>query len=136
MTEMQTQPCTGNNEGDAEWKQENPESLPLKGKPSVQQSPVRPKPSNKHALRQVLDLQERIHESGQLIAQDLSEESDKKIRASLATALAKLGSSWTVLQDSKRELRGKPRLKAADAKTPKPKSIAFDVGETNLQQTG
>ena len=60
-------------------------------------------------MHQVLDIQALTHAAAMGLGEDFRETSDKEERARVALAIASLGKSWTTLQDSKREILGRPK---------------------------
>lgn len=57
----------------------------------------------------MVDLQLFAYEAAQQLAADLKEAQDKGTRARVATAISNLAKAWTALEDSKREIRGRPK---------------------------
>lgn len=101
----------------------------LRSKPSVVSAPVRLTVGKTHSLKQVIALQNAAHSAGEILSKDMISAGDRKERAAIATALARVCSSWTVLQDAKREIRGKGRVKPVEAKQPKQPKIKFHIEE-------
>ncbi len=60
-------------------------------------------------MRQVLDIQALTHAAAMGLGEDFRGTSDKEGRSRVALAIASLGKSWTTLQDSKREILGRPK---------------------------
>ncbi len=60
-------------------------------------------------MRQVLDFQALTHAAAMGLGEDFRETSDKEERSRVAMAISSLGKSWTTLQDSKREILGRPK---------------------------
>ena len=60
-------------------------------------------------MHQVLDFQLITHEAAIGLREDFRETHDKDERSRVALAIASLGKSWTTLQDSKREILGRPK---------------------------
>ena len=67
------------------------------------------KPGRRLSMHQVLDFQLITHEAALGLAGDFRGTHDKEERARVALAIASLGKSWTTLQDSKREILGRPK---------------------------
>ena len=60
-------------------------------------------------MHQVLDFQHITHAAAMGLGEDFRTTHDKDERARVALAIASLGKSWTTLQDSKREILGRPK---------------------------
>ena len=60
-------------------------------------------------MRQVLDIQALTHAAAMGLGEDFRGTDDKEERSRVALAIASLGKSWTTLQDSKREILGRPK---------------------------
>ena len=60
-------------------------------------------------MQQVLDIQALTHAAAMGLGEDFRGTDDKEERARVALAIASLGKSWTTLQDSKREILGRPK---------------------------
>jgi hypothetical protein len=58
----------------------------------------------------VVDLQGHIFETVQGLRADFLETSDREKRVRLAVAISVLAKSWSVLQDDKREILGRPKV--------------------------
>jgi hypothetical protein len=71
----------------------------------------RVKPGRRDALRQVIALQRAAYQVGLALAADSQATESREERARVATAFGNISKAFVSLQDCKRELRGKPRLK-------------------------
>ena len=60
-------------------------------------------------MQQVLDIQALTHAAAMGLGEDFRGTSDREERARVAMAISSLGKSWTTLQDSKREILGRPK---------------------------
>ena len=60
-------------------------------------------------MSQVLDFQLITHEAAMGLGEDFRGTDDREERSRVALAIASLGKSWTTLQDSKREILGRPK---------------------------
>lgn len=73
----------------------------------------------RNSLLQVLDIQQISQDVVRILRADVEKETDKKVRAQLASAIAQLGRSWCSLQDTKREILGKPRVGTGQTAMPR-----------------
>lgn len=80
----------------------------------------RVKPGRRDALKQVIALQRAAYHFGLALAADSEKTESREERARVATAFGNVSKAWVSLQDAKRELRGKPRLKAVEPPKRKP----------------
>lgn len=69
----------------------------------------RVRPGRRLSLRQVVELQDIAFQAAQGLIADFKETSEKEERARVASAISNLAKGWVSLQDSKREILGKPR---------------------------
>jgi hypothetical protein len=69
----------------------------------------RVRPGRRLSLRQVVELQGIVFEAGKGLAADFQEMKEGEERARVASAIANLAKGWVSLQDSKREILGKPK---------------------------
>ena len=67
------------------------------------------RPGRRLALRQVLDFQEIAHGAAKGLHEDFQGTKDREERARVASAISNLGKTWISLQDSKREILGRPK---------------------------
>lgn len=81
----------------------------------------RARPGRRLSLRQVLDLQEITHEMAVGLRGDFNASSDREERARVAGAVANLSKALVSLQDSKREILGKPKAGVLKPEDPKSK---------------
>jgi len=83
----------------------------------------RVRPGRRLSLRQVLDFQNIAHEAAVGLRSDFLEATDREERARVASAISNLAKGWVSLQDSKREILGKPRagVRKHAVERPKPK---------------
>ena len=91
---------------------------------------TRIKPGRRTSLRQVIDFQQIAHEAAQGLRADFTGTQDRDERARVASAIANLGKSWCSLQDSKREILGRPKagvLKPESAKARQRRHQARDL---------
>jgi hypothetical protein len=70
---------------------------------------ARVKPGRRTSLRHVVDLQDIIHGAALGLKVDFHASCDREERARVANAMSNLGKSWCSLQDTKREIQGKPK---------------------------
>ena len=77
--------------------------------PPDQTGVPRIKPGRRLSMHQVLDFQLITHEAAMGLGEDFRGTDDKEERSRVALAIASLGKSWTTLQDSKREILGRPK---------------------------
>ena len=78
-------------------------------------------------MQQVLDIQALTHAAAMGLGEDFRGTDDKEERARVALAIASLGKSWTTLQDSKREILGRPKagvLKPQNQKSKRTRQFA------------
>jgi len=69
----------------------------------------RVRPGRRLSLRQVTDFQDIAHQLAQGLQKDFLASSNGDDRARVASAFANVGKTWVSLQDSKREILGKPK---------------------------
>jgi hypothetical protein len=72
----------------------------------------RVQPGRRLSLRQVVDLQRCCYETAKGLSEDFEKTEAKGERAKIASSLSNLAKGWVALQDSKREILGKPRAGA------------------------
>ncbi|MDA1277968.1 MAG: hypothetical protein O2960_28570 [Verrucomicrobia bacterium] len=77
--------------------------------PPNQTGMPRIKPGRRLSMQQVLDIQALTHAAAMGLGEDFRGTSDREERARVAMAISSLGKSWTTLQDSKREILGRPK---------------------------
>lgn len=109
----------------------NEETRQLNGKNGenhVVKKETRAKPSSRHSLKQVLELQSAVYEAGSLLREDIKSASADE-RSKLASSLATLATSWTRLQDIKQQIQGKGKPMPVPSKLPNRKPATYDIGE-------
>ncbi len=76
------------------------------------------RPGRRQSLRQVLDLQDIAHRAAKGLEEDFNRTESREERARVAGAISNLGKAWVSLQDSKREILGRPKagVRKVDAK--------------------
>src|SRR6266852_7551066 len=79
------------------------------------------RPGRRRSLRQVLDFQDVAHEVALGLRDDFLGTTDREERARIGSSIANLGKCWATLQDSKREILGKP--KAGVLKPERPRKV-------------
>ena len=79
------------------------------------------RPGRRLSLRQVLDFQDIAHGAALGLRDDFLGATDREQRARVASSIANLGKCWATLQDSKREILGKPKAGVLKPERPKPK---------------
>ena len=79
------------------------------------------RPGRRLSLRQVLDFQDIAHEAAKGLSADFQGTTDREQRARVASSIANLGKCWATLQDSKREILGKPKAGVLKPERPKRK---------------
>lgn len=65
--------------------------------------------SNRNSLGQALDIQRITHQSALTLQSIFVQTEDSNLKSKLATVISALGKTWVALQDSKREILGKPK---------------------------
>jgi hypothetical protein len=83
-------------------------------------------------LRQVVDLQSFSFEAAKGLVADFQQTTDKEERARVASAISNLGKAWVSLQDSKREILGRPKAGAFKAERRKSKESHRQWSEFEL----
>ena len=77
--------------------------------PPTSNGTKRIRPGRRLALRQVLVLQDLTHRAAKGLHEDFQGTKDREERARVASAISNLGKTWVSLQDSKREILGRPK---------------------------
>lgn len=77
--------------------------------PTPANAVTRIKPGRRTSLRQVVDFQEITHAAALGLRDDFTGTQDREQRARVAGAIANLAKGWVALQDSKREILGRPK---------------------------
>ena len=91
------------------------------------------------ALKQAVQLQDALVESGLALHEDLKAMTDLEQRARSAAAIASVAKGWQALQDQIRILRGRPlpgslRPEKAKPKHPKPSALIPMPSESSTDQ--
>ena len=86
----------------------------------------RARPGRRLSLRQVLDLQDIAHEVAVGLRGDFNATSDREERARVGSSISNIAKAWATLQDSKREILGKPRAGVFKPERKKPKHKTYE----------